>query len=189
LSRKIDLLGQKFERLTVIEDMGSNCRGHAMWKCQCDCGNIIEKVIGNDLRNGKTLSCGCYHKDVISKEEGYATFNRLFYSYKKGASLKGLDFEIDKEDFKILIKQNCYYCGREPKKEYIRKYMNGGTLFNGIDRIDSLKGYTYDNIVTCCSACNYAKRLMPQDEFFRWVKDVSLNLIKKGFIDPSQYGL
>jgi hypothetical protein len=188
LSRKIDLLGQKFERLTVIENMGSNYRGSLVWKCECDCGNVVE-VVGNDLRNGKTLSCGCYHKDVIKKEEGYAAFHRLFYNYKKGAEIKGLDFELSEEDFRKMIKEKCYYCGRDPHKIYIRKYMNGGALFNGVDRIDSCKGYTYDNIVTCCSTCNYAKRILPQDEFFKWVKDVSLNLIKKGLIDPLQYNL
>ena len=29
-----------------------------MWKCQCDCGNIIT-VRGADLWNGHTKSCGC----------------------------------------------------------------------------------------------------------------------------------
>ena len=61
----IDLTGQKFGRLTVLkQDISKN--GHAYWICQCDCGNIIS-VLGNNLRNGKTKSCGCLQKELISE--------------------------------------------------------------------------------------------------------------------------
>lgn len=59
MGKKIDLLGQKFGYLTVIEEDGSNSSGNAMWKCECDCGNKVS-VRGIDLRRGHTKSCGCY---------------------------------------------------------------------------------------------------------------------------------
>lgn len=34
-----------------------------------------------------------------------------------------------------------------------------------IDRIDSTKGYTYDNVVLCRSVCNLIKNDLPMDEF------------------------
>lgn len=54
-----DLLGQRFGRLTVIERTNKRQARNVVWKCKCDCGNIIE-VIGSSLTRGNTQSCGCY---------------------------------------------------------------------------------------------------------------------------------
>lgn len=59
----IDLLGQNFGRLTVIERMPNNNRNQAVWKCRCDCGNEIIVEAGH-LRSGHTQSCGCFHRDM-----------------------------------------------------------------------------------------------------------------------------
>ena len=40
---------------------------------------------------------------------------------------------------------------------------------NGIDRIDSSKGYTVENSVACCKYCNTAKNTMSVDEFLKWI--------------------
>lgn len=44
-----------------------NSKRKTQWLCKCDCGNEIT-VIGSDLRNGHTQSCGCFRKDVTQKE-------------------------------------------------------------------------------------------------------------------------
>lgn len=62
MSKSIDLTGQKFGRLIVLERYGSNKKNVALWKCQCDCGNV--KIVRSDmLRNGHTKSCGCLMLD------------------------------------------------------------------------------------------------------------------------------
>lgn len=46
--KSLDLLGQKFGRLKVIEKMPSK-DSRSMWRCICDCGN--EKVVsGRNLK-------------------------------------------------------------------------------------------------------------------------------------------
>jgi len=60
----IDLTGQKFGRLTVVEISHSNRNGY-YWKCVCECGNT-RVVRGSKLRAGKTISCGCFKKDFLS---------------------------------------------------------------------------------------------------------------------------
>ncbi len=60
----IDLTGQRFGRLTVIERAGTKY-GHVMWRCVCDCGNQVFPLSG-DLRRGKTQSCGCLHREHIA---------------------------------------------------------------------------------------------------------------------------
>lgn len=63
----IDLTGQKFGRLTVIERCGVR-DGHAAWMCECECGNRTI-VNGKWLRSGKTTSCGCYRKECASDRQ------------------------------------------------------------------------------------------------------------------------
>lgn len=65
---KIDLVGQKYGKLTVLSYAGKKQSGKnqkkTMWLCKCECGN--EKVIaGAELRNGSTMSCGCFHKKMV----------------------------------------------------------------------------------------------------------------------------
>lgn len=61
----IDLTDQRFGRLVAIERHSRKGRV-TMWLCKCDCGN--KKIVrGTDLRNGHTQSCGCLHKEAVTK--------------------------------------------------------------------------------------------------------------------------
>lgn len=62
MAKAINIAGQRFGRLTVIERVESP-RAQAQWRCVCDCGK--ETVVrSQDLRNGHTKSCGCYGLEV-----------------------------------------------------------------------------------------------------------------------------
>lgn len=63
-----DLVGKRFGRLIVIEDMNKKQNNHELWLCKCDCGNTTI-VSTNRLLSGNTTSCGCYKKEV-AKENG-----------------------------------------------------------------------------------------------------------------------
>lgn len=54
----IDLTGQRFGRLTVLE-----YKGKSKWLCECDCGNKTT-VYRHNLLGGTTRSCGCLHREV-----------------------------------------------------------------------------------------------------------------------------
>ena len=70
MSKYIDLTGQKFGKLTVIEraeDYVSPKGKHVvMWYCKCDCGNTKSITRSGLLRQG-TRSCGCLCKDSLAK--------------------------------------------------------------------------------------------------------------------------
>lgn len=66
-----DYTGQHFEKLTVIERVGSSSDGHAKWKCQCDCGKITE-INSNQMY--KIKSCGC---ETIKKAKQRGNLNRI----------------------------------------------------------------------------------------------------------------
>lgn len=62
------LIGKRFGRLLVVSYAGDEYIGldhNSRWICQCDCGNTV-MVGGNKLKNGHTVSCGCYQKEVAS---------------------------------------------------------------------------------------------------------------------------
>jgi len=59
---KEKLIGEKFNKLTVIEDSGERYNGNIIWKCLCDCGNL-HLVKSSNLKNGRTKSCGCGRKE------------------------------------------------------------------------------------------------------------------------------
>jgi hypothetical protein len=59
-----DLMGQKFNWLTVIDWIVEGTRGK--WLCKCDCGN--ERLVrSNELTTGHITSCGCQKSNSISK--------------------------------------------------------------------------------------------------------------------------
>lgn len=56
-TKKLDLTGQKFGNLTVLEP-AENIGGRTAWRCRCACGK--EKIVKTyHLRDGHTVSCGC----------------------------------------------------------------------------------------------------------------------------------
>lgn len=59
----IDLTGQKYGRLTVLERAENTKSGRTQWLCKCDCGKQTV-VKADNLRNGHTSSCGCYSRET-----------------------------------------------------------------------------------------------------------------------------
>jgi hypothetical protein len=60
--RSIDISGQRFGRLLVIDMAGVTASRSAVWRCVCDCGRT-KNVSGKNLRSGESQSCGCLGKE------------------------------------------------------------------------------------------------------------------------------
>lgn len=58
MTKPTNITEQRFGSLTVLERVGSDSRGKALWLCRCDCGGD-KVVVGQLLRNGNVTSCGC----------------------------------------------------------------------------------------------------------------------------------
>jgi hypothetical protein len=90
---RYDILGERFDRLLVVEKIGLSNHKELMWKCICDCGK--ETVVNSyALRNGTTRSCGCLcfesrgnHLLLNWKKIHYARTNMLTRCYNKNFSL------------------------------------------------------------------------------------------------------
>lgn len=59
-------IGEKHNRLTIINTIPNpNIKGYLM-VCQCDCGEVVESIYA-DIKKGKVKSCGCYQREQASK--------------------------------------------------------------------------------------------------------------------------
>lgn len=64
-TKKDDLIGKQFGRLTVLSYDHTGDDGNAYWLCECSCGNT--KVISRiNLMSGHVKSCGCYRSEWSS---------------------------------------------------------------------------------------------------------------------------
>ena len=59
---------EKYGRLTVLRHYKKfiGKRNRQFCDCVCECGNIVS-VRFCHLKSGHTTSCGCYHKDAVSR--------------------------------------------------------------------------------------------------------------------------
>lgn len=80
----IDLTGERFGRLTVIEYAGIR-HGRTHWFCECVCGNEIV-TSSNSLRRGRTKSCGCIRKEHSAAQAKKAGIVRGTQMIKHGLS-------------------------------------------------------------------------------------------------------
>jgi hypothetical protein len=169
------MIGGQFGYLTVISKAPSKVfKGgtHSMWNCICVCGKPYV-AYGTTLRKSKTISCGCYKQQKMRKPKGEAGFNDLFNEHKKFCRKKNRESTLTKEQFKKLNQDNCAYCGEVPKNVHIAHHGRSKEhiehekyVYNGIDRVDSSKGYIEGNCVTCCKLCNIAKHNLNVEEFY-----------------------
>lgn len=74
--KRLDLIGDRYGRLVVIKEL-DKVKNSRMFLCKCDCGN--EKVVRmNQLRTGKTKSCGCLRIDKIRQANSYDLTGKKF---------------------------------------------------------------------------------------------------------------
>ena len=123
-------IGNRYGKLTVVQYIGNNKEGNALWLCKCDCGG--EKITtGKSLRNGLCVSCGCLKSKGEEKIGKILTDNNIKflkeYSFSNCLNPETgtrLYFDFYLPDYNILIEYN----GEQHYKEINRGYYNNKTL-------------------------------------------------------------
>lgn len=59
------MIGRRFGRLVVKEFAGRTAGSAMLYRCECDCGNVIVREKSN-LTNGTTRSCGCLRREKVT---------------------------------------------------------------------------------------------------------------------------
>lgn len=160
-----DIIGQKFERLTIKRLLS---RHPIVWECVCECGKIVPITGVGKLRSGNTKSCGCFNIDRMSILSRKRPYESVYNNLVKLCSRKPYRLlEISYEEFvKFTTITECHYCGSTVHWTKYNANKNGFSY--NLDRKDNNKGYTKDNVVVCCSRCNFGKgRMFSYEE---WVE-------------------
>lgn len=173
-----DYKGFKYHKITVLKktkEFKKVGKGRLrLWECLCDCGKTF-KLYSKQIWRKSPKSCGCWSGNDPINTNAISCRSH----YINTAKNKNLEFSLTKEKFKFLIYDNCFYCGSPPAQ--INKLKDNPYLIprNGIDRINSSKGYTDENSVTCCKICNSMKSSLSQEDFIKHIVKLIKNLHSK----------
>lgn len=156
----------------------------------CECGNK-RTVRQYDIVHRQKLRCKpCGWKQTgLKKIKADAGLNKVVLHIKNSAKRRGIEFNLTKEQILEITSKNCDYCDRQPELKaigtnYISRHINKSQyIYNSIDRIDSNKGYVYDNCAPCCKQCNIAKSILTVEEFANMIKNIYNYLSSKGIIN------
>ena len=137
----LDLTGQRFGRLTVLERAENGNRGKVYWLCRCDCGNTA-RVEGYRLRKGETRSCGCYMRDrtVETKTKHGGRHTRLYGIW---CSMKNRCHNPNVEHYKCYGGRGIKVC-EEWRKDF--SAFQKWALENGYDETAAFGACTIDRI-------------------------------------------
>jgi hypothetical protein len=164
------LEGLKFGSLLVMKKKRDKIG--VVWKCLCVCG-MNRDVTTSHLLRGLVKSCGCLNFTWGHGNKKYppelASFRAKAGNIKAQAKLRGKSFSLAIDETVALIKGNCHYCGCEPDNTYGPEKRRVEIKYNGIDRVDSSKGYVRGNCVSCCRFCNSAKLDKTYQEFMAYL--------------------
>lgn len=104
-----------------------------------------------------------------------AVYNR----YKSTAAKKKREFKLTQLEFNKLITSNCFYCSRIPSNTIYNYNKKSSFNYNGVDRIDSSRGYTTDNVLSAYKNCNKAKNNLTLNQFYDMYCKVAGNVMAR----------
>lgn len=130
--RKNDYTGKRFGRWTVLgvapNHITSGGYSVAMWDCLCDCGTR-RAVRGNDLKRGKSVSCGCSLViNPIAKKHG-ATGSHLYQIYH---GMKARCYNPNNADYKHYGARGIKICDEWQDFETFRKWAMSNGYAEGL---------------------------------------------------------
>ncbi len=164
--RAVNLSGIQFGRWTVLHRSAKSKRKTNYWRARCNCGR--EKIVsGSHLTTGASKSCGCVTVERVKKPFGVSAKNSLLKHYKHHALTRKLPWLISTDSFFVMTQMPCHYCGVEPANRITTP--GGFFVYNGVDRVDSSKGYEDSNVVPCCEICNRCKSDRNYQSFVDWI--------------------
>ena len=160
---------------TIIERItpyGEKVKGGVKFICQCNkCGETRE-ISNIQLCTNRNIKCSLAPKENNHNWVGQGEMSGSYWGRVLiGAKKRNIDVAISKEEaWDLYLEQDrkCAYTGKELA---FSKGSAGNTA--SLDRKDSKKGYTLDNIHWIHKDVNIMKRDFPEDYFLSLCKDIT----------------
>lgn len=142
--KRMNLLGQRFGRLTVIGDAGMDAtRKNKVWQCQCDCGQT-RAVPTAKLTRGHYVSCGCYRRELLEgSRQSHGMSKTRTYKIWKGMHYRCTNPKCAK--YHRYCRRGIEVCKRWDKFGNFYDDMGAAPKGMSIDRIDNDGDYEPSN--------------------------------------------
>lgn len=149
----VDLTGQRFGRLVVIERLPNNKHGGAMWLCECDCGSGKPVATSsNHLRMGDCKSCGCLYTEHTKKIAARTTHGKSYTNtYRRYHNIKSRCHNPSVPSFKDYGARGIalhpeWRDNFDAFYEYVSRLPHFGEPGYTLERINNDNGYEPDNV-------------------------------------------
>ncbi len=139
-----------------------------------ECNTIVKL---DEFIKNKCIKCYNNYKKYEENRKPQDPLIRHLSDYKSRTKDKNIEWNLTDEEARNYFNSKCNYC-------------NTLNNYNGIDRIDSSKGYVKTNVVPCCKICNLMKGTKSVKEFIDTITYIlSINLMIDAKIDMSNQKL
>lgn len=114
INKKSVEIGKTYNRLTVIEFSHNDKNNKKIYKCRCECSNIVYATSAN-IKNGVVKSCGCLFLEMLYERKGEKHPNwKGGISYEPYCVLFNNEFKKRVRDF---WNNTCVECGKTKEEE------------------------------------------------------------------------
>lgn len=188
-----EIINKKYNKLKIIKLIDSKTV-----ECLCDCGNI-KKCNLYDIKRNRIKACGCAKNTLELRK---AAKERACLMIDSGILNRGGDFhskeyrefkyilkclknsgrkkcEVSLEDLKSVWDRQGGMCVYSKIKLKLPSHSNNnpGLPYEiaSVDRIDSSKPYSVDNIQYVSRNINYAKHKMSHEQMMEFMKEITKN--------------
>lgn len=180
MARKADikiLKNQKYGNYKIFSNNTQKTKtgGNLLYECQCNiCNKILYLRKDSLLRRVNKPKCLCSKNYGLHGFKGYKEIYSTFWTnLKYQAKCRKLEFSITIEEaWDLFLKQDrkCAYTNMVIKHSHSHKTKNGNTA--SLDRIDSSKGYTIDNVQWVDNRVNMMKWKLKEEEFLDLINKI-----------------